>query len=60
MSLTQLPMSPFFLRVVTSVHNKNNGKRAKVVGTELKILPYSPHPENTEHPALALLTVIPY
>jgi len=53
-------MSPFFLRVVTSVHDKNNGKRAKVVGTELKTLPYSPHPENTEHPALALLTVIPY
>ena len=27
MSLTQLPMSPFFLRVVTSVHDKNNGNR---------------------------------
>lgn len=60
MSFTQLPMSPFFLRVVSSVRYKNGRKRVKFVGTELKTLPYSPHPENAEHPALALLTVIPY
>ena len=41
MSLTQLPMSPFFLRVDSSVHYKNSRKQVKVVGTELKTLPHA-------------------
>jgi len=43
-------MSPFFLRIVTSVHDKNNGKRAKVVGTELNILPHALYPEKMKQP----------
>lgn len=37
-SSTQRPTSPFFMRVVFSVHDKNDGKRVKVAVTELTIL----------------------
>ncbi len=41
MSFTQLPMSPFFLRVVSSVRYKNGRERVKFVVTELKTLPHA-------------------
>ena len=41
MNSTQLPTSPFFCTLFLLLTIKNDGKRVKVVGTELTTLPHS-------------------